>query len=152
MKEKVKALHLQARKNKDLVGKLVYEDLTNALLLREKEEQRELTDSESVSVLQKTIKQHQETLDGFNKTGNKVSASEEQLAIDKLKELLPSALEPAEVEQLVLGAMIELGLPAEKRSQGAIVKRVIELAQGRTDGRAVSAAFQVILNKVEEAA
>ena len=145
MKEKIKSLHLQARKNKNNEDKAAYEGAIVALDSREKELQRELNDAEQTAIVQKVIKQYKETAAGFAAKGDSVK---EQLALydaSLLEILLPQELTESEVKDLILSVTAEATLTIEKKNMGNVVKLVVAKANGKTNGKVVSSVFISLL-------
>ena len=70
IKEKIKKLHIESRKNKNNIAKETYESVLSLIQSNEIALRKELEDSEIIAIIQKVIKQFQETAD-FAKNGSR---------------------------------------------------------------------------------
>jgi uncharacterized protein YqeY len=99
----------------------------------------ELDETESVAIVRKQIKQRQDSIEQFNKADRPELAEKEQAEIDILSKYLPAALTEEQLMQIVAKAIEETGA-SSKADMGKAMKRAQELAEGRADGKALSAA------------
>lgn len=134
MKEQFKKLHLEARKAKDNVKKDTYESVLSAMQIKEIELQRSLTDSEVTNVIHKVIKQYRETAEALESRGD--SSIDQVTSAKTLENLLPKAMTDAEIQELI-DAHFDLST-LTKKDMGNVVKTIVALSEGRTDGKTVS--------------
>ena len=103
-----------------------------------------LEESEVLAVLRKQIKQRIDSRDQFEKAGRPELAATEKAEIEILSRYLPAALSDDELQAIVEQAFIDTGATG-KADMGKVMKRAQELADGRADGKALSAAVMTWL-------
>jgi uncharacterized protein YqeY len=109
-----------------------------AMMNREIEQGRELTDEEMQKLLQSLVKQRRDSVEQYEKGGRAELAAKEQAEIGVIEEYLPQAATRAEIEQAVAAAIAETGASSMKE-MGAVMKAVQARLAGRSaDGRTVS--------------
>ena len=97
-----------------------------------------LDEPETLAVIRKQIKQRQDSIEQFEKAGRTELASTEKNEIEILSRYLPAALSESEISSLVQQALAETGA-SSKADMGKAMKRAQELAEGRADGKLLSA-------------
>ena len=103
-----------------------------------------IDDETAVTVLRKQIKQREDAAEGFEKGGRPDSAASERAEISVLSAYLPAALSPEELEKIVSEAIAEAGATS-KAQMGAVMKIAQAKAEGRADGKSLSALVQKLL-------
>lgn len=98
-------------------------------------EKCELTHEEELAVLQKQVKQRNDSIAEFTKANRTELVSKEVIERDILATYLPAQKSEAEVRDLVK-AIID-SLPAEGRNQGGAMKAVMPQLKGLADGNLV---------------
>ena len=98
-----------------------------------------LEESEVLAVIRKQIKQRVDSCEQFEKAGRPELASTEKLEIEILSRYLPAALTEEDLMAIVGQAMADTGATG-KADMGKVMKRAQELAEGRADGKLLSAA------------
>ena len=98
---------------------------------------KEVTDEVVVAVVQKGIKQREESIAQFTAAGRAELAANEQAELEQLKKYLPEQLSEAKVAEIVQAAVAELGA-AGKKDMGRVMKAVMASVQGQADGKLVS--------------
>ncbi len=111
--------------------------LNAALKNRQIEVGRPLTEEEEQAVLQRQLKQREESSKAFREAGRKSRAESEAAEAEIIRGYLPAPLSQAELEQLVDRAITEVGATSVKE-MGAVMGRAMELAEGRVSGRELS--------------
>ncbi len=96
-----------------------------------------LEDAEVIEVIQKMIKQHQESVDAFTKGGRADLAEKETHEASILKAYLPPAMDEAELKGIVQAAIQELGASGPN-ALGQVMKAVLPKVKGRADGKQVN--------------
>lgn len=146
IRNKITSLFLEARKSKNARDKQAYEILINSIQNKEIELKGEtdrvkgfLTDSEVVTIVQKSIKECAES----KAYATKAKKSTEEIenwdkVIELLNNLLPTSLTHSEVIALIKEVTTEQNIALEKKNMGTIVKAVVAASNGRTDGKTVS--------------
>ncbi len=98
-------------------------------------EKTELSPEEELAVLQKQVKQRNDSIAEFTKANRTELVSKEVAERDILAAYLPAQKSEAEVRDLVK-SIID-GLPADGRNQGAAMKAVMPQLKGVADGNLV---------------
>ena len=98
-----------------------------------------LDESEVLAVIRKQIKQRVDSCEQFEKAGRPELAATEKTEIEILSRYLPAALGEEELVAIIEQAMADTGATG-KADMGKVMKRAQELAEGRADGKLLSAA------------
>ena len=98
----------------------------------------QLADDALLGILQKMIKQRQESADIYEKGGRAELAAREKEELAILNTYLPQAMSPDELAKVVRETIAELGATS-KAQMGAVMKALQEKAAGRADGKTLSA-------------
>jgi uncharacterized protein len=112
--------------------------LNAALKNGEIEAGRPLTEEEEQVILRRQLKQREESAEAFRKAGREEQAASEAAEAEMVREYLPEALSPEEVEGIVDRAVRETGATGMK-DMGAVMGRAMELSEGRAEGRELAA-------------
>ncbi len=95
----------------------------------------ELSLEDELAVLQKQVKQRNDSISEYTKAGRTDLAEKEAAEKDILAKYLPAQKSEEEVRQVVRG--IIAALPADGRNQGAVMKAVMPQLKGLADGNLV---------------
>jgi uncharacterized protein YqeY len=98
-----------------------------------------LEENEVLAIIRKQIKQRLDSCEQFEKAGRSELAVTEKAEIEILNRYLPAALTDEEMAAIVEQAVTETGATG-KADMGKVMKRAQELADGRADGKLLSAA------------
>ena len=109
-----------------------------ALKNAEIEAGRPLTEQEEQTILRRQLKQRDESAEAFRRAGREEQAASESAEAEIVRSYLPQPLSPAELEEIVNAAVDETGATSMK-DMGSVMGRAMELAEGRADGRQLSA-------------
>ena len=112
--------------------------LSAALKNGEIEAGRPLTEEEERVILQRQLKQREESAEAFRKAGREEQAASESVEAEIVREYLPEPLSPEELEEIVDRAIQETGAGGMK-DMGPVMGRAMALAGGRAQGRELSA-------------
>jgi len=96
-----------------------------------------LDDPAIVSVIQKEIKSHRESIADAERAGRPDLVAEADAEIGVLESYLPSQLSPAELEALARSAIAEVGATSQKE-MGQVMKALMPRLQGQAEGSQVS--------------
>jgi uncharacterized protein len=96
-----------------------------------------LTDEDVISVLKKSAKQRQDSIEQFANAGRQDLADKEKSELAILENYLPQQMSADQITQLVKEAIKELGATSVKE-MGAVMKAVIAKSQGSADNKLVS--------------
>ena len=98
-----------------------------------------LEEAEVMAVVRKQIKQRVDSIEQFEKAGRPELAANEKAEIEILSRYLPTALTEGELLAMIEQAVTDTGASG-KADMGKVMKRAQELAEGRADGKLLSAA------------
>ena len=98
-----------------------------------------LEESEVLAVIRKQIKQRVDSCEQFEKAGRPELAATEKTEIEILSRYLPAGLNEEQLLAIIDQAISETGATG-KADMGKVMKRAQELAEGRADGKLLSAA------------
>jgi uncharacterized protein YqeY len=119
--------------------------ITSAIKQREVDERITLDDSQVLSVLEKMIKQRNESLVQFQ-AGNRQDLVEKETAeIKLLQAYLPAQLSAAEIDELIAEAVAATGA-ASIKDMGKVMAIIKTKAQGRADMASVGAKIKARLS------
>ena len=96
-----------------------------------------LEESDVIAVLKKQAKQRRESIKQFEEGGRKDLAENENNELNIIKEYLPEEMSAEELSAIVKNVIEETGASTMK-DMGAVMKKVLEKAEGRADNKAVS--------------
>ncbi|MBV8227542.1 MAG: GatB/YqeY domain-containing protein [Verrucomicrobia bacterium] len=147
IQEKIDADLKEAMRSKDAERLSVLRMVKSALMNAAIETQgarAQLPDPDAIAVIRRQVKQREDSIEGFEKGGRLELAAKERREIGVLMEYLPKPLTENELEQLVKGAIAEIGATS-KAQMGAVMKVATQKAGGRVDGRTLSQAVQKAL-------
>ena len=99
--------------------------------------QTELDDTAVLELLQKQIKQRQESLDIYQANGREDLAAKEQLEIEVISQFLPPQLDEAALKDLISATITELSASSMK-DMGRVMSAVKEKTVGRADPAVMS--------------
>ncbi len=101
----------------------------------------ELSETETVQVIRKQVKQRQDSIESFEKGGRAELVEKEKKEMSILNEYLPQAMSAVELAQAVREAIAEAGATS-KAQMGAVMKAVQAKVAGRADGKTLSQEVQ----------
>lgn len=111
---------------------------------------RELSEPEVLAVLGKEVRKRAEAAEAFAGAGRTELAEKETAEAAVLTSYLPASLTDDEVGTLVAAAVdavaAETGAPVGPRQLGLVIKKVQAAAEGRADGKRISAAVKQALS------
>ncbi|MDO4441961.1 MAG: GatB/YqeY domain-containing protein [Moraxella sp.] len=99
--------------------------------------QKELDDKEVLAILQKQIKQRQESLGIYTANGRDDLAQKEQFEIDVISQFLPAQLSDDELTTIVTATILELGAEGMK-DMGRVMNVVKDKTAGQADPTVIS--------------
>jgi hypothetical protein len=100
-----------------------------------------LDDADALAIVRKEVKKRQDSIEAFEKGGRPEMAATEKDEMAMLNFYLPQPLSAEELAALVQSAIAEAGATSRKE-MGAVMKIVNACAEGRVDGRTLSAEVQ----------
>jgi hypothetical protein len=111
---------------------------------REVDERIQLDDAQVLTVIDKMVKQHKDSVEQFRAGGRNDLADKEAAEIAWLTGYLPAQLTDAEIDAMIRDAIATTGA-ASMKDMGKVMAIVKPRAQGRTDMGALSARIKAAL-------
>jgi uncharacterized protein YqeY len=128
----------EAMKSRDRTRVAALRMLSSALKNAEIEAGQPLEEEDQQAVLRRQLKQREESADAFRKAGRQEPAEREAAEAEIVRAYLPAPMSEEELEQIVDRAIQETGASSMK-DMGAVMGRAMALAEGRAEGRQLSA-------------
>ena len=125
----------KARKNNDALSKRVYSMALDAIMKAEKNAMHDFTDEEIVVILNKEIKQYNETLEFAIKVNNSSLIQEIQSSIEILKTFVPEMMSEEEIKAYLNKVLKDI--QPIKSNKGKIMKSMSAL-KGKADMKLIS--------------
>jgi hypothetical protein len=147
IKDQISADLKTAMKARDQVRLDTLRSVLSAFTYRRVEAGHDLSDEEQLSVVQKQVKQRNDSIGEYEKAGRAELVSKETHERDILAQYLPAQKSADEIRTIVR-AVID-GIPLEGRNQGAVMKVVMPQLKGAADGNIVR---QVVTEELKPAA
>jgi len=129
---------------KDKPRLLALRSLKTDLMNRRIENFGQLSDEDALDVVRKAVKGREQAAELYEQGGRSDLVGKELSEADMLRAYLPQALSEDELRQIVQTVVAETGASG-MQSMGAVMKLVLERAQGRADGKAASAVVRAVL-------
>lgn len=127
-----------AMKAKDMDRVNTLRFLTSAIKNKEIEiRPNELTDEDVLSVLRKSVKQRQDSIEQYKAAQRADLADKEQAELQIIESYLPQQLSAEVIEKFVKEAIAEVGASSMK-DMGGVMKVVMAKTQGAADNKIVS--------------
>ena len=131
----------QAMKNKDVLAKGVLTLVKSALDTAEKEKGTTLSTEEEIAIINREIKQTNQSLEGAQKAQRQDLIEKEEAKLVLLKTFLPKQLS----EEEIIAALQQAGIAAGM-NMGDAMKIAKPLLTGKADGAAISKAVKSIIS------
>lgn len=96
----------------------------------------ELADEEAMSVIRKSVKQRQDSIEQYTNAGRAELADKERAEMDLLKTYLPAELSDAELEAGLREIIASTGAQS-KKDLGKVMKEATARFKGRADGKKI---------------
>ncbi len=135
IKDQISADLKAAMKARDQVRLDTLRSVLSAFTYRRVEAGHDLADDEQLVVVQKQVKQRNDSIAEYEKAGRAELVAKETAERDILARYLPVQKSADEIRAIV--REIIAGLPAEGRNQGAVMKVVMPALKGQADGNVV---------------
>ena len=111
--------------------------LLSALRSAQKELQRELSEDESLQVLQRERKKRSEAMEAYDAAGREEQADREEFELEVIQEFMPEPLSEDDLEEIVDNGIAEVGATS-LHDLGRVMADVMPQVSGRADGSTVS--------------
>jgi len=96
----------------------------------------ELSDEEAMSIIRKSLKQRQDSIEQYTKGNRPELAAKEAAEVEILKAYLPPELSDAELESGLREIVASTGA-ASKKDMGKVMKEATARFKGRADGKKI---------------
>lgn len=137
MKEELLKALKEAMREKDELKKDTITMLRAAILQVEKDDRKELTESEMQAIVAKQIKSRKESLEDYKKANRDDIVSKIEKEIEILTVYLPEQLTEDEIKGLILKAIEKTGA-STPRDMGKVMQEIRPQITGKADGKVVS--------------
>ncbi len=137
MKEELLLELKDAMKNKDELRKNTITMVRAAILQVEKDEKRELSESDMAAIIAKEVKKRKESIEDFKKAQRQDLVDDLNKEIEILSKYLPKQLTKEEIETLVDNA-IKSTSASGPRDMGKVMQALRPEIAGKADGKLVS--------------
>lgn len=144
IKESISADMKEAMKARDQVRLDTLRSVLSAFTYKKTELARELTAEEELAVVEKQVKQRNDSIAQFSKAGRQELVDKETAEKSILEKYLPARKSEAEIREII--KTIIDGLKPEERNQGAVMKIVMPQLKGVADGNLVRQVVTESLN------
>ncbi len=139
LETQVRAMMMQALKDKDTVKKDALSGLLSALKAKAIDKRSELSSEEEVAVVAYEVKQLKETIATAPPSGYENIISDAKNRIDILSEFLPEQMSADEIRDTIKKVLDDLNLTAPTmKEKGIIMKNLMPLTKGKADGKEVN--------------
>lgn len=147
LKQDLMAALKEAMQNKDTLRKETITMLRAAILQVEKDELKELTETEMQAIVAKEVKKRRESIVDFEKGGRPDIVEQLNKEIEILSVYLPEQLTEEEITKMVLEAIAQVGATS-MRDMGKVMGSLKEKTAGKADGKLVSDIVKAELSKL----
>lgn len=133
----------QAMQDKNIIKKNTIQLIRAAILQKEKDELKALTDNEIFDLLISERKKRYNNLNQFEQ-GNRLDLVEQtKREIAYISKYLPSLLDKVDIEKKVISTIQELN--ASKKDMGVVIRKVKDDLKYQADGKVIS---EIVKNKL----
>jgi uncharacterized protein YqeY len=146
LQEKITADMKEAMKARDQLRIDTLRSAISAFKYKHAEAGKELTPEEEIAVLQKQVKQRNDSISEYTKAGRQELVDKETKEREILATYLPAQKSEEEVRQAVRSIIAEI--PADQRNQGNVMKTVMPQLKGQADGNLVR---QIVADELHRA-
>lgn len=108
--------------------------LSAAIKQKEVDDRHELSDADITAVIEKQVKQRRESITAYEKAGRLETAAQETAELDVLREFLPQAATPEEIDAAISAALAAVA--AQGVSGGPAMGKVMAILKPSLAGRA----------------
>ena len=138
----------EAMKNRDTLKSSVLSFLRAAMInVGIEKKKKSLDDNDVIAVIKKQVKQHQDSIEQFQKGNRQDLADKETKELEILKSYLPPELPAEEIKKIIEEAIVLTGAQ-DMKDMGKVMKEVTAQIAGRADGKLVSDLVKERLSKI----
>lgn len=140
LKTKVFEMIKQAMRDKDQLTKSVLTIVKSNLDLAEKEKGEVLTEAEEIAIINREMKQVNQSLDGAKQAGRDDLIEQEEAKLRLLEQFLPEQLSEEEVKEALAEAGVTSGM-----NMGDAMKIARPLLAGKADGKTIASVVKQLI-------
>ena len=137
LKQRLKDDTIKYMKSKDKVRLTTLRTLMAEVKYKEIDLKRDLAEDELIAIIQKTIKQLNETLDYAKKSNSEDIIAETEIAIEMLTVYMPTQFTDDEAKAIILEVIAENDFKG-KGDMGKVMKAVMPKLKGKYDGKKIN--------------
>jgi len=146
LEEKINTDLKAAMKSKDKVALRGIRAIKSAILLAKTDGSgKELDDAAGIKIIQKLIKQRQDSLDIYDKQGREDLAVVEREEIEILQRYLPEQMSAEELEVVLKDIITQTGA-ASMKDMGKVMGLASAKLAGKADGKTISSTVKKLLS------
>ena len=146
LEQKIMTALKEAMKQKDQAALRGIRAIKAAILLAKTDGSgKALDESGEIKLLQKLVKQRQDSLDIYTKQGREDLAVIEREEIDVIQRFLPEQMSEAEVEAIIRKIVSDVGATSMK-DMGNVMASASQKLAGKADGKTLASIVKRILN------
>ena len=145
LKERINQDLKEAMKAKDTQKRDALRLLNSAFKQIEVDERKELTDEDVIKIIQKQVKQRNDSIEQYKEAGRDDLVAKEQLEIDYYTIYLPKQLSDEELET-ALKAIIEKVGAASMKDMGKVMGAATKELSGKADGKRINQTVKKLLS------
>lgn len=119
--------------------------LNSAFKQIEVDERKELTDEDVIKIIQKQVKQRNDSIEQYKEAGRDDLVAKEQLEIDYYKAYLPAQLSDEELENTLKEIITQVGA-ASMKDMGKVMGAATKQLSGKADGKRINQTVKKLLS------
>ncbi|MEY2664548.1 MAG: hypothetical protein RIT04_356 [Candidatus Parcubacteria bacterium] len=105
-----------------------------------------INDENALAIVKRSVKQHKDSIDQFEKGGRKDLSDKERAELVHLEAYLPASMSRDEIQKVVLAKIGQLpGGKLDKASSGKFMGEIMREFKGKADGADVKAVIDAIV-------
>ncbi len=147
LKERITQDMKEAMKERDILKVSTLRLLLAEIKNKEIDKRGELTDEEILSLIQKAVKQREESIEQYRKGNRSDLVEKETKEIEILKSYLPEPLSEEELDRIIEETIKEVGAMGPK-DMGKVMKAIMPKVKGRVDGKIVNERVSIKLQNI----
>ncbi len=145
LKEQINKDLKEAMKAKDTKKRDALRLLNSAFKQIEVDERKELTDEDVIKIIQKQVKQRNDSIEQYKEAGRDDLVAKEQLEIDYYKAYLPAQLSDEELENTLKEIITQVGATSMK-DMGKVMGAATKQLSGKADGKRINQTVKKLLS------
>jgi len=130
LKDDIKAAMIAKNVTQRDILRMVMSTIKN----KEIDEQKPLTDEQIIKIIQKEVKQINETLEGYTTTGDQEWIATENEKIETLSKYLPTMLSEPELKEILIKTVETLWIEEPAKNRGPVIWAIMKDYGAQVDG------------------